>query len=99
MRMTFERSGGFAGITTTKVFDTTTLPENEANQLRQLVDAANFFNLPPTITSTTSQPDRFQYQLTVEEKGKKHRVEFSEQAAPGSLRPLLDWVTAAARRR
>jgi hypothetical protein len=99
MRMTFERTGGFAGITMTKVFDTTTLPENEANQLRQLVDAADFFRLPATITSNTPQPDRFQYQLTVEENGKQHTVEVSEQAVPGTLRPLLEWLTAAARRR
>jgi len=99
MRMTFERTGGFAGITMTKVFDTSTLPESEANQLRQLVNAADFFRLPATITSTTPQPDRFQYQLTVEENGKQHTVEVSEQAVPGTLRPLLEWLMAAVRRR
>lgn len=99
MRMTFERTGGFAGITLTKVFDTADLPENEANQLRQLVDAANFFRLPKTITSNSKQPDRFQYQLKVEDNGKQHTVEVSEQAAPGTLRPLLDWLMTAARRR
>lgn len=99
MRMTFERTGGFAGITMTKVFDTSTLPDGEANQLRQLVDAADFFHLPATITSATPAPDRFQYQLTVEENGKQHTVEVSEQAVPGILRPLLEWLMAAARRR
>lgn len=98
MRMTFERTGGFAGITMTKVVDTTTLPDHEANQLRQLVDAADFFRLPKTITSKSRQPDRFQYQLTAEDNGKQHTVEVSEQAVPGTLRPLIEWLMAAARR-
>lgn len=98
MRITFERSGGFAGLTTTKVFDTDTLPGNEANQLRQLVDAADFFRLPANIASKGHQADRFQYELTVEDNGKQHGVSVSEQAVPGTLRPLIDWITAAARK-
>jgi hypothetical protein len=97
--MTFERSGGFAGIIITKVFDSTTLPENEANQLRQLGDAANFFGLPEIIKSQDVQVDRFQYQLTVEDNGKQHTVEVSEQAMPATLKPLIEWLMAAARRR
>ena len=99
MRMTFERTGGFSGITITKVVDTATLPDNEAKQLRHLVDAADFFRLPKTITSRSPQPDRFGYQLTVEDNGKQHTVEVSEQAVPGTLRPLIDWLKAAARRK
>jgi hypothetical protein len=99
MRMTFERTGGFAGITMTKVVDTATLPDNEAKQLRHLVDAADFFRLPKTITSRSRQPDRFRYELTLEDNGKQHTVEVSEQAIPGTLRPLVDWLMAAARRK
>lgn len=97
MKMTFERTGGFAGLTITKVVDTATLPTNAANQLRQLIDAADFFHLPATISPTTPQADRFRYQLTAEENGKQHTVEVSEQAVPGTLRPLIDWLMAAAR--
>lgn len=98
MRMTMERTGGFAGISITKEVDTNTLPDNEAKQLRQLVDAADFFRLPKTIKSNSPQPDRFQYQLTVEDNGKQHTVEVSEQAVPGTLRPLIEWLMAAARK-
>jgi len=99
MRMTIERTGGFAGISMRKVVDTDTLPENEAKQLRQLVDAADFFRLSKTIASKSPQPDRFVYQLTVEDNGKQHSVEVGEQAMPGTLRPLIDWMMAAARQR
>ncbi|MBD1932315.1 MULTISPECIES: protealysin inhibitor emfourin [Cyanophyceae] len=99
MRISFERTGGFAGMRLSKVIDTDSLPTNEANQLRLLVDASNFFNLPAKITSTNSQYDRFVYQLTVEEDSNHHTVSFSEQAAPGTLRPLLEWLMAAARQK
>jgi hypothetical protein len=98
MRVTFERSGGFAGMIMTKAFDTANLPDHEAKQLCQMVEAANFFRLPKTIKSNNPQPDRFQYQLTVEDNGKQHTVEVGEQSVPGTMRPLIDWLTTAARR-
>ena len=98
MKVGFERTGGFAGMVTSTVVDTATLPSNEANQLRQLVDAADVFRLPANITATTPQPDRFQYRLTVEDNDKKHTVMVGEQAVPGNLRPLLEWLMMAARR-
>ena len=96
MRINFERSGGFAGMVISKVVDSTSLSPDKANQMRQLVDAADLFRLPSTITSRTTQPDRFQYRLTVEDNGKQHTVEVGEQAVPGTLRPLLEWMMAAA---
>ena len=99
MRISFERTGGFAGMRLTTTVDTATLPPEEANQLRQLVEAADFFHLPATITSPSPQPDRFQYRLTVEENGQQHTVRVSEAAAPDALRPLIEWLMDAARRR
>ena len=97
MRMTFERTGGFAGMTMTKVIDTTTLPAEASKQLRQLVDAADFFHLPATLTAKSRQPDRFEYHLTIQEDNQQHTVVVSEQAVPSSLRPLIEWLMAAAR--
>ncbi len=96
MKIDLERSGGFAGMIISKAVDSTSLPSDQANQMRQLVDAADFFRLPPKITART-EPDSFQYRLTVEDNGKQHTVEVGEQAVPGTLRPLLEWVTAAPR--
>lgn len=96
MLITFERSGGFAGLITTTTVDTTTLPAAEANQIRNLVKAANFFQLPATIASD-NQPDRFQYQLTVQEGTQQHSVTVGESTMPSTLRPLIDCLMAAAR--
>ena len=94
MRIIFERTGGFAGIRIPKTFDAANLSANEANQLRQLIGAADFFRLPGTITATNPQPDRFQYRITVEENDLQHTVVVSEQGVPGNLRPLLEWLMA-----
>ncbi|NDJ21439.1 hypothetical protein GS682_07270 [Nostoc sp. B(2019)] len=92
MRISFERTGGFAGISKKTTFDTATLPPNEAQELPRLVEAADLFKLPERITSPNPQSDRFQYKLTVEDNGKHHTVIVSEAALPGTLRPLIDWL-------
>ncbi|MBD2777956.1 protealysin inhibitor emfourin [Iningainema tapete] len=92
MRISFERTGGFAGISRSKTVDTSTMPESEAKQLPQLLEAANFYNLPANITAPPNQPDRFQYTLTVEDQGEEHSVTVSEAAMPGTLRPLIEWL-------
>jgi hypothetical protein len=97
MRILFERTGGFAGLIMTTTIDTNTLSPTEANQVRQMVEAADFFNLPATIAST-SQPDRFHYQMTVEESDRHHTVQIDESVMPDRLSPLVEWMTEAARR-
>ncbi|MBW4686974.1 MAG: hypothetical protein KME40_18170 [Komarekiella atlantica HA4396-MV6] len=92
MRISFERTGGFAGISKKKTFDTDSLPPNEAQELPRLVEAADLFKLPERITSSNPQSDRFQYKLTLEDNGKQHTVTVSEAALPGTLRPLIEWL-------
>jgi hypothetical protein len=50
---------------------------------------------------TTSVPggDRFQYTLTVHTPERQHTVQVHEAAVPSPLRPLLQWLTSAARAR
>lgn len=99
MRISFERTGGFAGITKKTTVDTAELPANEAKTLLQLVEAADLFRLPERITSPSPQSDRFQYKLTVEDNGKHHTVTVSEAALPGTLRPLIEWLKNIAQKR
>ncbi|MDX2231245.1 MAG: protealysin inhibitor emfourin [Leptolyngbyaceae cyanobacterium bins.349] len=96
MRISFERSGGFAGMMMTVSIDTAKLGPSEATQVKSMVEAANFFQLPEAIASS-AQPDRFQYHLTVAEPQRKHSVTVSESCLPGNLRPLVDWLMDAAR--
>jgi hypothetical protein len=98
MRISFERTGGFAGISKKTTVDTATLPPNEAQELPRLVEVAGLFNLPEKITSPNQESDRFQYKLTVEDQGKQHTITVSEAALPGTLRPLIDWLNQVAKR-
>ena len=97
MKITFERSGGFAGTLMTTKVDTETLPTPEGGHLRQLMQAANFFHLPAKIAPSHPQPDLFQYKVTAEDNGQHHTVQVSESAIPNQLRPLLNWLTEIAR--
>ncbi len=92
MRISLERTGGFAGMTRNTTVDTASLPSHQANQLPSLLEAADFFNLPTDIETPANQRDRFQYRLTVEDKEKQHTVTVSEAAMPGTLRPLIEWL-------
>lgn len=97
MRIALERSGGFAGMLTSVSIDTTKLAPPEANQVKSLVEEAEFFQLPEAITPA-APVDRFQYHLTVSDKKRQHSVVVSESTMPGSLKPLVDWLMETARR-
>jgi hypothetical protein len=89
MRVTFETTGGFAGLTTIKTIDSDKLPQEQANNLHQQVEASNFFNLPATIVYRGAARDLFQYKLIIEQEGKKHTVIVDELSAPPELKPLI----------
>ena len=97
MRIQFERSGGFAGLLVQKTIDTDSLPLQEADKLVNLVEEANFFDLPAQISAPSPGADQFQYKVTVEEGDQRHTVEIIEPASPDALRQLLRELTLRAR--
>ncbi len=92
MRVSIERSGGFAGITMKTTVDEEDVAPDEALKLRELVGEADFFNLPERIVSRSPQPDRFQYALRLEEKGRQYTVMVSDEVMPEKLKPLVHWL-------
>jgi hypothetical protein len=97
MRIVIERSGGFAGISQTHSISTDQLPAEQAQTLRDLVDASDFYELPSVIPSGGPERDQFQYKITVESERGTHTVQAGEAAVPPRLRSLLDWVQNSAR--
>jgi len=97
LRISFERSGGFAGITTKTTVDEKDLAPEEAQELRQLVEGADFLNLSEKIMPRSPRPDRFQYELSLEESGRQHKVTASEEVMPEKLKPLVKWLMEKAR--
>ncbi|MGH7800763.1 MAG: protealysin inhibitor emfourin [Thermodesulfobacteriota bacterium] len=97
MKIHFERGGGFAGTHITAIIDSKELTQDEGQELGELVNSSNFFNLPPLITSKKRGADRFNYKLTVESEDKRHTIVIDEGAVTPELRTLLQWLTAKAK--
>jgi hypothetical protein len=99
MRVTFSRSGGFAGIRPPAVtLDTAALPRSAASRIEELTASADFFNLPQTLAAPNRQPDRMQFTVCiVRDDGREHTVTCDEEAAPGPFLELVRAVQKAAR--
>ena len=98
MRIHFERSGGFAGLKLKAALDADALPPRQSRLLHKLLAESRFFDLPLRLETGVSRPDRFHYKLTVENANCVHTMQASEDSIPPEMRPLLDWLTAAARK-
>jgi len=73
--ITYERSGGFAGMRKRALVDTATLAPAERAEWERLVDAAQFFRLPATIPPKNPQGrDMFIHVIRVERQGVRHEV-------------------------
>jgi hypothetical protein len=97
MIVSFERSGGFTGRELKIGFNSEELPEADRNQLEQLVNSADFFDLPKEIEPARPGADVFQFTITVEDGRRTHTVAFEQTATPKSLQPLLQWLQNRAR--
>jgi len=77
--------------------DTESLPAEEARILHEMIETADFFELPEQSERPSAVPDTFQYRLVVEDGGRRHVIETTDAAAPDTLRPLLRKLTMLAR--
>jgi hypothetical protein len=98
MRISFERTGGIAGMRLATTIDSDNLSAEELGKLQSLIEAANFFNQAATSPGPVSGADRFQYKLAVEAEDRSHSVQVNDAAVPAELRPLVQWLTNAARK-
>jgi hypothetical protein len=96
MNISYERTGGFAGMRIGVDLDLQNLPSVEAAELEKLVKEADFFHLTEALGSK-AVPDGFQHAITVESGAQKRTIRFADLAVPEALRPLLDNLSARAR--
>jgi hypothetical protein len=93
MKVTIERTGGFAGMSTTFSVDDNTLNASEKQQLETLLDKSKFFEMPVKSSEEPSKgaADYFIYRITAEsEPGKSHTVERTDLTMDSSLKALVD---------
>ncbi len=94
----FERSGGFMGRKVSLEIDMDALPEEQAGKLWNLLDEADFFDLPDDLRRRPA-PDEFTYSITVAAKERQHSVRLSDTSMPDDLRPLLKELNELMRKR
>jgi hypothetical protein len=97
MQVSYERTGGFAGMRMAASFDLDQLPEADAANLKALLHNAQFHKLPENLAGGPAMPDQFTYKITVTDGALKHTVTTGDASAPPELRPLLDALSQLAR--
>ncbi len=91
--ISFKRSGGLAGQAEALDVDLESLPAQQGQLLLQLIQEADFFNLPISAPKPAN-PDEIEYTVTVAAGQTQHTVHTSDTAAPESLRKLLQALSA-----
>ena len=89
----FERSGGFAGMTSSIEIDSDSLSTDEAEKLARLIDDSDFFEIGSEDVEKGNLPDQFQYKLTIEKNGREQTLELTDSSIPDSLRPLIQYLS------
>jgi hypothetical protein len=99
LKITYERSGGVAGITKRAVVDTAALDPAQRGEWEALVRDASFFSLPGALPAANPQArDAFSHTVQVEEGGKAHTVSIPGTPAAGPLRELVNRLQSVAGR-
>lgn len=96
MKISFERSGGFAGNYLSIDIELDQLPATDAEILRILIQDADLFHFSASQTGT-SMADGFIYKLSVEDDGEHCTVRIGERALPENLQPLVNDLSSRAR--
>ena len=97
MKVSYERSGGFAGITITAEVDSATLTTKQADELKELVEKA----FPPAQLKNkkATMPDQFNYEFTVTDAGKTRTWQGNDESVTDEIRALSKWLMATAQKK
>jgi hypothetical protein len=100
MRIQWKTEGGlayFPGLSRPVTLESSTLPEAEAAAVRRLVEAARFFDLPPTVgTPARGAADYHRYTITIEDGGQRHTVQATDPVEDPTLQALLTYLKGKA---
>ena len=91
--ITFKRCGGFVGKGMRFHLRLDELPSNESSTLLNLIQQAQFFNIPENLI-VKFNPDEYQYTITVDAGVICHTVRTNDTTMPISLRPLVDELSS-----
>ena len=100
MKITVERSGGFAGLSNTFSADETTLTASEKQQIENLLRNSKFFKSTSKVKNSADDEsdskgaaDYFVYRITIEnDDGKVSTVEVNDMTMDSQLRSVVKTV-------
>jgi hypothetical protein len=92
VRVRFQRSGGLAGINIGVDTDTDELSPAQGETIRALLAAQG--SPPP---SAPGAPDRFTYELLIDDGRQQRVLRWPESAVPDDVRPLIAELTTRSR--
>jgi hypothetical protein len=91
MKIKLERSGGFAGITSSNEMDTDKLPSSLQNTVKDLLDKKEL-----SITKDLRRPkgaaDYLNYTITIQDGKKDHVIECNEFNMDSTVKSLISFV-------
>ncbi|MFF3441916.1 protealysin inhibitor emfourin [Streptosporangium sp. NPDC002721] len=94
MKVSIVRGGGIAGLVTVITVDSASLAPEVTAELRARVERAGLSGAPERQAPPEGRPDRFDYELTVEDGGRVLATRAREGDLPGPLRALISYVTS-----
>lgn len=91
MKIHYKGSGGIINLQLEYHADTDELDQDLAEDLLDLVESANAFEIQPSDIAPTSDgpPDVFYYELQLSDPGRQISLTCNDVTAPVELRPLL----------
>jgi len=92
VRVGFRRSGGLAGITIGVDTDTDELSPDQGEMIRALLTDPG-----SSPSSAPKAPDRFTYELLIDDGRQRRLLRWPESAVPDDVRPLVAELTTRSR--
>jgi hypothetical protein len=96
MRVEFATEGGiayFPGLSRPAVINSDDLSEAESEELRHLLDEADFFERPaPSRTLPKGAADYRQYTISVEQGRRRHTIRLADPIDDPCLQELVDFL-------
>jgi hypothetical protein len=92
MQIDFATSGGVANVELAYRADTSTMSEDQAEELEALVESSGVFDLKQddiNTNTTIGRADVISYRLTISEGTRQTTLWMNDITAPASVRPLL----------
>lgn len=99
MRIQFEKDGGFAyfpGLYKPVIIDTDELSAEEAKEMKRLIEAACFFDLPASSPPPRGAADYFQYTISVSTPARHHTVRLTDPISDSNVQDLVHYLNEKA---